>query len=237
VGARRQAVIADPHNALDLLQGQPRYLAALDEFKATEGLVSVVTIAVGRTFSRREQAPVLIEPDRLGCHADSGSGFTDSHFGSSSRSENAANPSIVLEGFASASQTIRARCRLDLPPWWKVNDGLRPNTSVPLLARYPREGGQENRTEKGMIMSVKAKGRERPGLVLAAGALLSSLGAVTALLVCCWVPVLAGAAGFLTAAGPMAGNIWIIAAGALATAVLLMRPPGTPAANGAGSKA
>lgn len=72
-------------------------------------------------------------------------------------------------------------------------------------------------------MSIKAKGRERPGLVLAAGALLSSLGVVMVALVCCGLPVLAGAAGVFAAAGPMAGNLWIIAPGALAAAVLLMQ--------------
>lgn len=74
-----------------------------------------------------------------------------------------------------------------------------------------------------MIVSIKAKGRERPGLVLAAGALLSSLGVVMVALVCCGLPVLAGAAGVFAAAAPMAGNLWIIVAGALAAAVLLMQ--------------
>ncbi|WP_205677031.1 MULTISPECIES: hypothetical protein [unclassified Arthrobacter] len=70
-------------------------------------------------------------------------------------------------------------------------------------------------------MSIKAKGRERPGLVLAAGALLSSLGVVMVALVCCGIPVLAGATSVFAAAAPIAGNLWIIAAAALTAAVLL----------------
>lgn len=72
-------------------------------------------------------------------------------------------------------------------------------------------------------MSIEAKGRERPGLVLAAGGLLSSLGVVMVALVCCGVPVLTGAAGVFAAAGAMVGNLWFIAAAALATGVLLLQ--------------
>lgn len=71
-------------------------------------------------------------------------------------------------------------------------------------------------------MSIKANGRERPGLVLAAGALLSSLGVVMVALVCCGVSALTGAAGVLTAAGAMAGNLWFIAAAALAAGLLFL---------------
>ena len=96
-------------------------------------------------------------------------------------------------------------------------------------------------------MSIKAKGRERPGLVLAAGALLSSLGVVMVALVCCGIPVLAGATSVFAAAAPIAGNLWIIAAAALLAAVLLTQEqrrngseqsrPGAPAARDAGSRA
>lgn len=72
-------------------------------------------------------------------------------------------------------------------------------------------------------MTIKAKGRERPGLVLAAGTLLSSLGVVMVALVCCGVPVLTGAAGVFAAAAPAAGNLWITAAGIVSAAVLLMQ--------------
>lgn len=71
-------------------------------------------------------------------------------------------------------------------------------------------------------MSIKAKGRERPGLVLAAGVLLSSVGVVMVALVCCGVPALTGA-GVFAAAGAMAGNLWLIAAAALAAGVLLLQ--------------
>ena len=57
-------------------------------------------------------------------------------------------------------------------------------------------------------MSIKVKGRERSGLVLAAGTLLSSLSVVMVALVCCGVPVLTAAAGVFAAAGAMAGNLW-----------------------------
>ncbi|WP_216847342.1 hypothetical protein [Glutamicibacter mishrai] len=73
-------------------------------------------------------------------------------------------------------------------------------------------------------MSINVKGRERPGLMLAAGTLLSSPGVVMAALVCCGVPVLAGAAGVFAAVGPATGNLWIIAAAALAAGVVLMQP-------------
>ena len=69
-------------------------------------------------------------------------------------------------------------------------------------------------------MSIKVKGRERSGLVLAAGTLLSSLGVVMVALVCCGVPVLTAAAGVFAADGAMAGNLWFIAAAALAAAAL-----------------
>lgn len=72
-------------------------------------------------------------------------------------------------------------------------------------------------------MSIKPNGRERPGLVLAAGILLSSLGVVMVAFVCCGVPVLTGAAGVFAAAGAMAGNLWLIAAAALAAGVLLLQ--------------
>ncbi|MDK4320082.1 MAG: hypothetical protein DI558_05145 [Corynebacterium propinquum] len=72
-------------------------------------------------------------------------------------------------------------------------------------------------------MSIKVKGRERSGLVLAAGTLLSSLGVVMVALVCCGVPVLTAAAGVFAAAGAMAGNLWFIAAAALAAGALLLR--------------
>lgn len=77
-----------------------------------------------------------------------------------------------------------------------------------------------SRTYEGMIMSIKVKGRERSGLVLAAGTLLSSLGVVMVALVCCGVPVLTAAAGVFAAARAMAGNLWFIAAAALAAAAL-----------------
>lgn len=68
-------------------------------------------------------------------------------------------------------------------------------------------------------MSIKGKGRERHGLVLAAGALLSSLGVVMVALVCCGVPVLTGATGALA----IAGNSWFIAAASLAAGLLLLQ--------------
>lgn len=80
-----------------------------------------------------------------------------------------------------------------------------------------------SRTYEGMIMSIKVKGRERSGLVLAAGTLLSSLGVVMVALVCCGVPVLTAAAGVFAAAGAMAGNLWFIAAAALAAGAMLLR--------------
>lgn len=80
-----------------------------------------------------------------------------------------------------------------------------------------------SRTYEGMIMSIKVKGRERSGLVLAAGTLLSFLGVVMVALVCCGVPVLTAAAGVFAAAGAMAGNLWFIAAAALAAGALLLR--------------
>lgn len=72
-------------------------------------------------------------------------------------------------------------------------------------------------------MSIKVKGRKRSGLVLAAGTLLSFLGVVMVALVCCGVPVLTAAAGVFAAAGAMAGNLWFIAAAALAAGALLLR--------------
>jgi len=69
-------------------------------------------------------------------------------------------------------------------------------------------------------MSIKVKGRKRSGLVLAAGTLLSFLGVVMVALVCCGVPVLTAAAGVFAAARAMAGNLWFIAAAALAAAAL-----------------
>ncbi|RKO21873.1 hypothetical protein D7Z96_15045 [Pseudarthrobacter phenanthrenivorans] len=72
-------------------------------------------------------------------------------------------------------------------------------------------------------MSIEANGRERPGLLLAAGALLSCLGVVMVALVCCGIPVLTGAAGVFAAAGAMAGNLWFVAAAALAAGLLLLQ--------------
>ena len=82
-------------------------------------------------------------------------------------------------------------------------------------------------------MSIRANGRERPGLVLAAGILLSSLGVVMVTLVCCGVPVLTGAAGVFAAAGAMAGNLWFITAAALTAGVLLLlaQRPASPGTN------
>ncbi len=71
-------------------------------------------------------------------------------------------------------------------------------------------------------MSIRANGRKRPGVVLAAGTLLSSLGVVMVTLVCCAVPVLTGAAGVFAAAGAMAGNLWFITPAALTAGVLLL---------------
>lgn len=87
----------------------------------------------------------------------------------------------------------------------------------------PLSGLTRDRTLEGMIMSIKANGRERPVLVLATGALLSFLGVVMVALVCCGIPALTGAAGVLTAAGARAGNLWMVAAAALAAGLLLLQ--------------
>lgn len=91
---------------------------------------------------------------------------------------------------------------------------------VLLAVRFRVGVPDTSRTYEGMIMSIKVKGRERSGLVLAAGTLLSSLGVVMVALVCCGVPVLTAAAGVFAAARAMAGNLWFIAAAALAAAAL-----------------
>lgn len=90
------------------------------------------------------------------------------------------------------------------------------------MSNLPVWAWDASRTLEGTIMSIGVKGRERPGVVLAAGIFLSSLGVVMAALVCCGLPVLTGAAGVFAAAGAMAGNLWFITPAALTAGALLL---------------
>ncbi len=73
--------VADLEDLLDLGERPSGRLAAVDEVDASDRLGGVVAVSGRRTFSRRQQPLLLIEPQSLGRRACNLGEFPDPHSG------------------------------------------------------------------------------------------------------------------------------------------------------------